>query len=69
MTTIVLIHPSGHCPKFQLFAVYDASDAHHVFALQEIESRYAAEKAAHAMMETYEADHFRRVIVVGEPIG
>jgi hypothetical protein len=69
MTTIVLTHPSEHCPRFQVFAVYDAPDAHRAFGLQETSSRDEAEKAARQMMETFEADHFRRVIEVGERIG
>ena len=69
MTTIVLIHPSEHCPQFQVFAVYDAPDVHHVFGLEEISDRDEAEHVARQMMETYDADHFRRVIAVGERIG
>ena len=42
---------------------------HHAFALEEISSRDDAEHAARQMMETYKADHFRRVIEVGERIG
>lgn len=69
MTTIVLAHPNERCLRFQVFAVYEASDVHHVFALEEISSRDEAERVAHKMMEDYEADHFRRVIEVGERIG
>jgi hypothetical protein len=28
MTTIVLAHPNERCPRFQLFAVYEAPDVH-----------------------------------------
>ncbi len=69
MTTIVLTHPSEHLPRFQVFAVYDAPDVHHVFALQELSGREEAENVARQMMENFEADHFRRVIKVGERIG
>ena len=69
MTTIVLIHPSEHYPRFQVFGVYEAPDVHHVFALEEISTRDEAERVAHKMMEDYEADHFRRVIAIGERIG
>ena len=48
---------------------YDAPAVHHAFALQDLSSRDDAEYVAHDMMETYEADHFRRVINVGERIG
>ena len=68
MTTIVLIHPSDHCPQFQVFAVYDAPDVHHVFGVEELSNRDEAEQRAHEMMETYEADRFRRVVAVGERI-
>ncbi len=68
MTTIVLTHPSEHCPRFQVFAVYEAPNVHHVFALQEISGRDEAEKVARQMMESFEADHFRRVIEVGQRI-
>ena len=64
MTTIVLTHPSEHCPRFQVFGIYEAPNVHHAFALQEISSRDEAEHVARRMMETYEADHFRRVIEV-----
>lgn len=69
MTTIVLAHPSEHCPRFQVFAIYEAPAIHHAFALQELDSRDEAEYVAHDMMEVYEADHFRRVVTVGERIG
>ena len=69
MTTIVLAHPNERCPRFQVFAVYDAPDVHWAFGLQELKSRDEAERVAHKMMEDYEADHFRRVIEVGERIG
>jgi hypothetical protein len=69
MTTIVLVHPNERCPQFQVFAVYDAPAVRHVLALQDLNSRDEAEYVAHNMMEIYEADHFRRVIEVGERIG
>ena len=69
MTTIVLAHPNEHCPKFQAFGVYEAPSVHHVFGVQEISTRDEAEQRAQQMMGTYEADHFRRVIEVGERIG
>ena len=68
MTTIVLAHPNEHCLRFQLFAVYDAPDVHHVFGVEEISSRDEAEQRAREMMEIYEADHFRRPIAVSERI-
>ncbi len=69
MTTIVLVHPSEHCPQFQVFGVYEAPNVHHVFAVQELRDRDEAEQLARHMMENFEADHFRRVIRVGERIG
>ena len=69
MTTIVLARPNERCPRFQVFAVYDAPDVHRAFGLQETSSRDEAERVAHDMMEIYEADHFRRVVTVGERIG
>ena len=51
------------------FSRYEAPDVHHAFALEEISSRDDAEHVARQMMEDYEADHFRRVIEVGERIG
>jgi len=69
MTTIVLVHPNEHLQRFQVFAVYEAPNVHHAFALEEINSRDEAEDLARQMMETYEADHFRRVIKVSERIG
>jgi hypothetical protein len=69
MTTIVLAHPNERCPRFQVFGIYEAPDVHHVFALEEISTRDEAERVARQMMESYEADHFRRVIEVGERIG
>ncbi len=69
MTTIVLAHPNERCPRFQVFAIYEAPDVHHVFALNEISTRDEAEDVAHKMMEDYAADHFRRVIEVWERIG
>ncbi len=69
MTTIVLAHPSEHCPQFQVFAIYEAPDVYDVFALQELDSQVEAEWYARHMMEAYEADHFRRIVQVGERIG
>ena len=69
MTTIVLAHPNEHCPRFQVFGEYEASNEHYVFDVAEISVRDEAEHVAHKMMEAYEADHFRRVIEVGERIG
>jgi hypothetical protein len=69
MTTIVLAHPGEHCPRFQVFAIYEAPNVHHVFALQEIAVRDEAEHLARQMMDAYEADHFRRVIEVRQPLG
>ena len=69
MTTIVLVHPSEHCPQFRVFAIYDAPAVHHVFGRQKLGSRDEAEDIARGMMETFEADHFRRVMEVGERIG
>ena len=69
MTTIVLAHPSERCPRFQVFCVYESPNVHHVFALEEFSRRDEAEHVARRLMETFEADHFRRVIEVGERIG
>ena len=69
MTTIVLAHPNERCPRFQVFGVNEAPDVHHVFAVEEIGTRGEAERVARQMMKDYEADHFRRVIEVGERIG
>jgi hypothetical protein len=69
MTTIVLAHPTEQRTKFQVFAVYDADDVHRVFGAQEIADREDAELFARKMMEVFEADHFRRVVEVGERIG
>ena len=39
---------------------------HHVFAMEEISNRdVGRESLARQMMETYEADHFRRVVESG----
>ena len=69
MTTIVLVHPTEQLARFLVFAAYDAPDVHRVFAAQEFADRDEAERAAGRMMEEYEADHFRRVVRVGERIG
>jgi hypothetical protein len=42
---------------------------YHVFAVEEISSRDEPEQRAQQMMETYEADYFRRVIEIGKRIG
>ena len=69
MTTIVLTHPSEGCPHYQVFGVYEAPNVHRVFAMKEIAAHHEAERVVRWMMENYEADHFRRVIEVGERIG
>jgi len=69
MTTIILTYPNEHHPRFQVFSIYRAPDVHYVFALHETSSRDEAEQRAREMMETYEADHFQRVIEAGERIG
>jgi hypothetical protein len=62
MTTIVLTHPNESCPRFQVFGVYDGPREHRTFAVQEFVKRDDAERVAHKMMESLEADHFRRVL-------
>ena len=69
MTTIVLAHPNERCSRFRVFGVYKTPNVHHVFGVEEISSRDEAEDFARQLMETYEADHFRRVIEVGQRIG
>ena len=69
MTTIVLAHPSESCPRFQVFGVHDGPEEHKVFALQEFAEQDDAERVAHAMMEVFEADHFRRVVCASQKIG
>ncbi len=69
MTTIALTHPNEHCPRFQVFGEYVTPNEYYVFDVAEVSSRDDAEQVARHMMETYEADHFRRVIEVGERIG
>jgi len=69
MTTIVLAHPTGQHPKFQVYVVYDAPGVHRAFAAKDFTHREEAEQVAHGMMEEYEADHFCRMIAVGEAIG
>ena len=69
MTTIVLAHPSERYPRFQVFAIYEAPNMHQAFGAQEFDARGDAERVARQMMETYQADHFRRVIEVGQRIG
>jgi hypothetical protein len=69
MTTIVLTHPGEHCPLFQVFAVYEAPNVHHAFALHEVNSRGEAERCARQMMDAYEADHFRRIVEIAQPHG
>ena len=62
MTTIVLAHPNQHCPRFQVFGVYDSNDDRFTFAVQEFEDRDKAEQVARKLMENHRADHFRRVL-------
>ena len=62
MTTIVLAHPNHHCPRFQVFGVYDGDDDRFVFGVNEFEDRDKAERVAHWMMEKHGADHFKRVV-------
>ncbi len=62
MTTIVLAHPNEHCPRFQVFGVYDGEDDRFTFAVQEFDDQQRAERIAHRLMEQHRADHFRRVI-------
>jgi L-amino acid N-acyltransferase YncA len=69
MTTIVLAHPAEQRARFQVFAVYDSRHEHSVFAALEFADRMEAELVARKMMEEFEADHFRRVVAVGERIG
>jgi len=69
MATILLAHPSERCPLFQVFCVYEAPNVHRVFALEEIGTRDEAEPRARQMMQTYDADHFQRVIEVSERTG
>ena len=69
MTTIVLAHPDQHCPRFQVFGVYDGPGCRSTFAIQEFNGRDDAERAARKLMEAHKADHFRRVIKTGERIG
>ena len=57
------------CQRFQVFGVYEAPNEHYVFAVEEISSRDDAEQLTQQMMETYEADHFRRVIEISKRIG
>jgi hypothetical protein len=62
MTTTVLAHPNDHCPRFQVFGIYDGPDDRYTFADQEFEVRDDAERVARNLMEKHEADHFRRVV-------
>ena len=62
MTTIVLAHPNQHCPRFQVYCVYDGPDDKFTFAAEEFDDRQRAEWIAQTMMEALEADHFRRVV-------
>jgi|WetSurMetagenome_2_1015567.scaffolds.fasta_scaffold774763_2 hypothetical protein len=62
MTTIVLAHPNQHCPRFQVFGVYDGHDDRFTFAVQEFDERKKAEQVARKLMEDHGADHFRRVV-------
>ena len=69
MTTIVLVHPDEHCPKFQVFGLYGNPNDHRTFAVQEFDERDEAERVARKMMEAHEADHFQRVIRSRQRIG
>lgn len=62
MTTIVLAHPSQHCPHFQVFGVYDGFDDRFTFAVQEFDEQDRVERVARKLMEKHRADHFRRVV-------
>jgi hypothetical protein len=62
MTTIVLAHPSQHCPRFQVFGVYEGEDDRFVFGVQDFDEQDRAERAAHRMMEKHGADRFERVV-------
>ena len=62
MTTIVLGHPNEHCPRFQIFGVYEGQDDRFVFGVRESEDQTAAKRIAHRMMAYHEADHFERVV-------
>ena len=62
MTTIVLAHPDQHCPRFQVFGVYDGPDDRFTFAVHEFEDQDRAERVARKLMEVHEADHFQRVV-------
>ena len=39
MTTIVLAHPNQHCPRLQVFGVYNGNDDRFVFAAQEFDEQ------------------------------
>lgn len=69
MTTIVLVHPTPACPRFQVFGTYDGPEKHITFATQEFGVRDDAERVARKMMDEHAADHFRRVMHTGERIG
>ena len=62
MTTIVLAHPNQHCPRFQVFGVYDGEDDRFVFDVREFQEPEKAERWASRMVEHHEADHFRRSV-------
>jgi len=66
MTTIVLAHPDQHCPKFQVFGVYDGPDDRFTLAPEEFDDREKAERVARNMMGDLEADHFRRLVPAGD---
>ena len=69
MTTIVLNPSQRTLPAVPGFCRLRGAEVHHVFALQEVCGRDEAEDVARQMMENFEADHFRRVIEVGQRIG
>jgi hypothetical protein len=62
MTTTVLAHPNDHCPRFQVFGIYDGPDDRYTLAVQEFEVRDDAERVARKLMQDHGADHFRRVV-------
>jgi hypothetical protein len=62
MTTIVLEHPNQHCPRYQVFGVYDGDDDRFVFDVREFDDGQKAERWAKRMMEFHQADHFERSV-------
>jgi hypothetical protein len=43
-------HPNQHCPRFQVFGVYDGDDDHFVIAVQEFDEQERAERVARKLM-------------------